>query len=108
MATHDLTYQRCFNHSAREAVARCPECHRHFCRECVTEHDDRVVCTACLSVLAGNKAKGAGLSRIIRGFVCAISFLLLWFMFHLAGEGLLSLPDEFHEGSLWHANWWED
>ena len=31
---NDLLYQRCFNHVLREAVARCPECLRYFCREC--------------------------------------------------------------------------
>ena len=43
-----LAHQRCFNHATREAVARCPECHHFFCRECITEHDDRVLCTGCL------------------------------------------------------------
>ena len=38
--------------STREAVARCPECTQFFCRECITEHDDRVLCSACLKKLA--------------------------------------------------------
>ena len=43
-----LAHQRCFHHSLREAVARCPECRQFYCRECVTEHDDRMFCAACL------------------------------------------------------------
>ena len=50
--TSNLTFQRCFNHAAREAVARCPACGHYFCRECITEHDDRVICAACLRKLA--------------------------------------------------------
>ena len=42
----DLVHQRCFNHMLREAVACCPECRRYFCRECVTEHEDKVLCAA--------------------------------------------------------------
>ena len=47
----DLSLQRCRNHAEREAVARCPGCGHHFCRECVTEHDDRILCAACLRKL---------------------------------------------------------
>jgi hypothetical protein len=48
----NLLLQRCFNHGMREAAARCPECGRFYCRECITEHDDRVLCSACLKKLA--------------------------------------------------------
>src|ERR1043166_5979979 len=60
-----LLQQRCLNHSFREAVARCPECKRYFCRECVTEHDDRLICAACLKKLsrpaAARRVRWAGL-----------------------------------------------
>ncbi|MCI0613826.1 rhomboid family protein, partial [bacterium] len=39
-----ISKQRCFFHSQREAVVRCPECGRYYCRECVTEHLDRLLC----------------------------------------------------------------
>jgi hypothetical protein len=42
----DITQQRCLNHMLREAVARCPECSRFFCRECITEHEDKVLCAS--------------------------------------------------------------
>ena len=54
----DLLHQRCFNHMLREAVACCPECRRYFCRECVTEHEDKVLCAACL----GHKVDPTGFS----------------------------------------------
>src|SRR5438132_254763 len=52
-----LARQRCLNHLNREAVARCPECKRFFCRECVTEHEDRLICAACLKKLAKATAR---------------------------------------------------
>jgi hypothetical protein len=89
----DLLHQRCFNHMLREAVARCPECRRYFCRECVTEHEDKVLCAACL----GNKinADASSLSRFGRVF------------FYYLGQILLSLPSSFHEGTLWEMGWWK-
>jgi hypothetical protein len=104
----NLAQQRCFNHAAREAVARCPECTRFFCRECITEHDDRVLCAACLR-------KQADAPRVRRrGFIHALHFaqallglLVAWFFFFLIGESLLRLPDTFHEGTLWRVPWME-
>jgi hypothetical protein len=101
-----LSQQRCFNHSQREAVARCLGCRQFFCRECVTEHDDRVLCAACLEKLARppltRSRAFAGAARVA---VCLGSLLLLWFCFYLAGEWLISIPASFHEGTLWHVNW---
>jgi len=100
--------QRCFNHAAREAAARCPECRRFFCRECVTEHQDRVVCAACLKKLAerpGARARSfAGLKHTLQ---CAAGLLIAWFFFFLIGQSLLRLPDSFHEGEVWQVPWIE-
>ncbi len=106
-----LTLQRCFHHPAREAVARCPECTRFFCRECITEHEERVICAECLAKLAqdGTQPKPASrrlpiaavgmLTRTIGGA------LMAWFCFYLIGRMLLSLPSEFHAASLWKGEW---
>jgi hypothetical protein len=98
--------QRCFNHALREAVARCPECGRFFCRECITEHDDRVVCSACLARLARTPpARRPVLVRLSRSLQCAAGFIVAWFFFFLIGHVLLKTPSSFHEGTLWQVNW---
>jgi hypothetical protein len=98
----DLSQQRCLNHPAREAAARCLECGRFFCRECVTEHGGRLMCTPCL----GRAARGPLLRR--RGMVGALrvaqfltGLLALWFFFYCLGQALLSIPSAFHEGEVW-------
>jgi hypothetical protein len=104
----NLAYQRCFNHAAREAVARCPECKQFFCRECVTEHEDRVLCAACLRKLAKIPlVKRPAFVTITRFAQCAAGLLVAWFFFFLIGEGLLRLPASFHEGTLWQVPWME-
>lgn len=97
-----LTHQRCFNHVAREAVARCPGCTRYFCRECVTEHDDRVLCAACLARLAKTDSGRARTFRTVtRVLQFGLGLVLAWFFFFAIGETLQRLPDEFHEGNIW-------
>jgi hypothetical protein len=98
-----LVQQRCQYHHDREAVARCPECRRFYCRECVTEHDDRMMCAACLRRISGRagvtgRAMWRGLGRW--GLVVAGGFLA-WVWFYLMGKWLLSLPNDFHDGSTW-------
>lgn len=103
---HSLIHQRCFNHATREAAARCPECRHFFCRECITEHDDRVVCTACLRKLTRQPlAKRLAFAKLFRLAQCLVGILLAWFFFFLIGEGLLKLPASFHEGTLWQVHW---
>jgi hypothetical protein len=101
-----FVHQRCFNHAAREAAARCPECRQFFCRECITEHDDRVLCTACLKKLARRPlAQRFAFARIFHLALCAFGVVMAWFFFFLIGEGLLKMPDSFHEGTLWQVHW---
>lgn len=98
----ELVSQRCANHTEREAAARCPECRRFFCRECITEHDNRVLCAACLQKLARppllKRPVFAGLLRVMQ---CLLGLAAAWFFFYLVGEALLALPTAFHEGTLW-------
>src|SRR2546423_7111165 len=103
-----LTHQRCFNHATREAVARCPSCGNTFCRECITEHEDRVICAACLRKLSRVPLlQRRGLAGIIRIGQCGLGLLLAWFFFYLIGEALMALPASFHEGTLWQVNAWD-
>lgn len=100
-----LAHQRCFNHALREAAARCPGCGQFFCRECITEHDDRVLCSSCLKKNARPPlAQGFAFAKIFRVLQFTVAILLAWFFFFLIGAGLLKLPDSFHEGTLWRAH----
>ena len=105
----NLLQQRCFNHAVREAVARCPECTQYFCRECITEHDDRVVCSACLKKLARLPLTARpAFVQTIRAAQFAAGFLLVWFCFFLLGSCLLKIPAAVHEGSVWRVEHWLD
>jgi hypothetical protein len=104
-----LIHQRCFNHAARESVARCPACGRFFCRECVTEHAGRVMCAACLRATARVPLlQRRALVRGLQWGQCLAGALLLWFTFYWAGNLLARLPDSFHQGTLWKKAWFED
>ncbi len=101
-----LGFRYCFHHSEREAVAQCPECKRAFCRECITEHDDRIICASCLQRLV--RAETA--PRTSRRFSWALLTVPLrvvvalcvgWLCFYTVGRLLLSLPSEFHSGGIW-------
>lgn len=97
-----LTSQRCFNHPQREAAAICPECGRYFCRECVTEHDDRVLCASCLRAFKVDKAKGRSIiAPALRLTQSALGILIAWLFFYYMAEALLSTPDSFHDGTVW-------
>lgn len=101
-----LALQRCFNHADREAVARCPECGRFFCRECITEHEDRVICSVCLQKLVRRPPnKKRSLAAVTRVLQCLAGIVLAWFFFFLVGDCLLRIPASFHEGTLWRVNW---
>ena len=108
MAT--LTHQRCFNHSLREAAARCPECAKFFCRECVTEHDDRLICAACLKKIARPPLTQRGwFLGFVRAAQCLAGVVLAWIFFHAIGQALLSIPTTFHEGTVWkQKGFWEE
>lgn len=97
-----ILYLRCFNHALREAVARCPQCSRTYCRECITEHESRVICARCLAALAqkGKSKRRARMTALFRGTWYLLSLLLLWGLFYYLGKALLHLPSSFHESFL--------
>lgn len=97
-----LAKQRCNHHAHREAAARCPVCSRYFCRECVTEHDGRVLCAPCLHTLLHlSDGPRQGWRRGVRCVSAVASFVMLWLLFYGLAQALLSLPYTFHEGTLW-------
>ena len=102
-----LAQSHCLNHPVREAVARCPECRHFFCRECITDHDDRLVCASCLKKLSRSENAGrlrwqplAHFSLSGAGLVIAVAF------FYWVGKILLIIPPAFHNGTLWKASPW--
>jgi hypothetical protein len=106
MSALTLIHQRCFNHSTREAAARCPECRHFYCRECITEHDDRVICAACLKKFAKQPfSKQRGFIGVLRLIQLLTSVFLVWLFFYWCGQTLLSLDSSFHEGTIWRKQW---
>jgi hypothetical protein len=98
----NLHERQCLNHAEREAVARCPECRQFFCRECVAEHDDRVVCAACLrKILRLPERKKTSFTTLARAVALSFSLFTAWLAFYWLGKILLQVPTKFHDGSLW-------
>jgi hypothetical protein len=87
----DLAAQRCYNHAHREAAARCAECRHFFCRECVSEHDDRVLCAACLrKLLRKSPARRRSFTGAVQFLQCALGVLAAWFFFYLISTSILA------------------
>ena len=90
----------------REAVARCPSCRRYYCRECITEHDDRVLCATCLDKVPDEGRAGiTRFSGLVRTAQFGWGLLIVWFIFYYLGRILLLIPSSFHEGTIWKTIW---
>ena len=101
-AAQNLALQRCFNHAQREAVARCPECGQFFCRECITEHDDRILCAACLRQASRSVEKDRHPFRVLgRAGLSLAGLLTAALFFYWIGQILLLIPTSFHDETLW-------
>jgi hypothetical protein len=85
-----LALQRCLNHATRMAAARCPSCRSYYCRECVTEHDGRVICQRCLAALTqGATSPSSGLA--LRSISAFAGLGLSWLCFYGIGQLLVRL-----------------
>ena len=103
-----IASKRCFNHPTRMAAARCPECGRYFCRECITEHSGRVLCAGCLggggTQPADRKVRWRYLAHAA-GWTAGV--WISWVFFYCMAQVLLRIPVAFHEGSFWQQGWWK-
>jgi hypothetical protein len=83
-----LSQRRCRNHTERPAAGRCPLCAFFYCRECITEHDGRLLCAACVdkSALSTQVEKGRGWLQPAALLLAA--FLGTWLIMAVI-EGLL-------------------
>jgi hypothetical protein len=90
-----LSLQRCFHHEEREAVSRCPNCGRFFCRECVVSHEGRLLCSSCIFSFSERAKQAAKVRRTPRGIgqvvLAVLSLLLVWMIFYFGGWTLLQL-----------------
>ena len=85
--------RRCFNHAEREAVARCPECKKEFCRECITEHKGRMLCTNCLKKCLAEKSSKRSLLRVAVIFSLMLAgFLITYGFFYEIASILSEIP----------------
>jgi hypothetical protein len=99
-----MIQQRCVNHEFREAASRCPVCLRYFCRECVTEHEDRVLCAECLKkVIARENARSSAGRSLMRGLLPIAGLLMAWLFFYAIGRTLLLIPSAVHDGTIWES-----
>lgn len=98
-----LHQQVCLNHHEREAVARCPECTHFYCRECIAEHDDRVICAACLRKLLKPEAARHNplFTWLKRAAAFGFSLVVAWAAYYSVAKILLRIPVGIHDGTLW-------
>src|SRR2546423_1786774 len=95
-----IMHQQCWNHEAREAVCRCPGCSRSYCRECVTEHQARLLCALCLrnAMLAAAPRRASG---AVRQVLLLVAGLLIAWIFFLSMGGIVSEISERRELAEW-------
>jgi hypothetical protein len=112
-AVMGLRHARCLFHPLREAAARCPHCRGTFCRECVTDEDDKLACPPCLRRMTRPPAPRASLARqfrqVLAGLIALACLMTLFFSLlrwrvnrpemhlNLDGAAAARLPGPAHE-----------
>ena len=74
-AAAGLRHARCLFHPLREAAARCPHCGGTFCRECVTDEDDKLACPPCLRQMTRPPAPKPSLAHRFRQVFAGLTAL---------------------------------
>jgi len=94
-----LARQRCWTHAQREAVSRCPSCKRFYCRECVTEHDGRLLCVQCLAAGTAVAARRLGTRWVLWAAAAVLGLLASFAVFYATGYVLQQLPPAWSSGA---------
>jgi hypothetical protein len=82
-------------------VCRCPNCARYYCRECVIDHEDRLICAACLRALTAARPRKRAVRRVAGVLTGFAGLVLAWLFFYYAGRILILIPTAVHEGTEW-------
>jgi len=90
-----LSRARCTNHESRQASGICPACQRPFCRECLTEHDGRLTCSACLRRVEPPVHASRALRSLTAPAMLIGALLACWLLFYTLGSSLemMTAPD---------------
>jgi hypothetical protein len=93
----ELVLQKCANHPGREAAVRCPGCAGYYCRECVTEHEGKFLCSSCIQ-RRGAPVRAAGRlgTRVLHSLAVIVGVLVAWFLFYIVGRLLILIPPNLH------------
>tara|TARA_R110001592_G_scaffold11954_2_gene58192 strand:- start:204 stop:536 length:333 start_codon:yes stop_codon:yes gene_type:complete len=70
---------------------------RNFCRECVTEHDHRILCASCIAAITVEEAPLRRRLPLIGLLQLSSAVFVLWTAFYIAGQALLLIPSTFHD-----------
>lgn len=93
-----LSQERCFRHDLREAAGRCLSCRRFYCRECLTEHDHRLLCVSCLAKLPSVPAAPVRRPWRLDYIYPLLGLLLAFTLFYWLGQTLILATTDFQGG----------
>lgn len=92
-APGSLRHARCLFHPLREAAARCPHCGGTFCRECVTDEDNKLACPPCLRRMTHPPVKPAPGRRFLQAFAGLAALVCLAALFFALLRWRMNTPE---------------
>ena len=95
-----LIHQRCLYHASREAVSLCLDCRHYFCRECVTEHSGKLICSSCLAKLVATVPASKNSDWRYWSLWAFGGLLLCWIVQYYLGWALTQIPSAIHQSKL--------